>query len=330
MTRQRGTVFAIVACASFLLQIKWLEGKQCTASIPTLNNVAQCPNTAEAWLNAASRKRCDAIAETQTCVSDPAKFVYHCLVNQWLNGTVEVCAPNWILTGYCGYYDTVIGKIVNDVKKDCTLFNEPCPTRYNSSEAYKYQECYRVTKNRNGCGIERDCKSSEESYLKWMIVAFLLAVVFLVACIITCWKSKKYKYEVRENSHNGIQYQREEEVTINNGTPNGPDHVDRVEAFCQDPEISDGLGELLIGREIDYHGNLPRQTCGSGSSSVIHSDLLDTATSDALDTDKEDRSLSTSLPGVQETRNTRRKRRRKKKNKHHIDDFRVKGSGKTK
>lgn len=70
----------------------------CNESLPTVQKVTHCPrNPAELQL-AVERKRCDALANIQTCV-DPKKFVYHCLVNQQNDGFVEVCAPEWILAG---------------------------------------------------------------------------------------------------------------------------------------------------------------------------------------------------------------------------------------
>ena len=44
----------------------------------------------------------------------------------------------FLLEGYCGFYDTTNGRIYNDVRKDCTQFDEsPCPKRFNSSDIYK-------------------------------------------------------------------------------------------------------------------------------------------------------------------------------------------------
>lgn len=70
----------------------------CPASIPTLVEVPRCPRDKSEWDQAASRKQCHKIAAIQKC-TDPEKFVYHCLLNEWTNGTVEICAPTWFLSG---------------------------------------------------------------------------------------------------------------------------------------------------------------------------------------------------------------------------------------
>lgn len=70
----------------------------CNESLPTVQKVTHCPRNFTELQLAVKRKRCDALANIQTCV-DPKKFVYHCLVNQQTDGFVEVCAPEWILAG---------------------------------------------------------------------------------------------------------------------------------------------------------------------------------------------------------------------------------------
>lgn len=57
-----------------------------------------CPTTKQEWETAAKRKNCDKIATQQTC-SDPEKFVYHCVINGFQNETLEVCAPQKLVTG---------------------------------------------------------------------------------------------------------------------------------------------------------------------------------------------------------------------------------------
>lgn len=68
-------------------------------SLPTIQQVTHCPKNEDELQIAVQRKRCDVLANTQTCVPDPNEFVYHCLLNQHADVFVEVCAPKWHLAG---------------------------------------------------------------------------------------------------------------------------------------------------------------------------------------------------------------------------------------
>lgn len=57
-----------------------------------------CPTTKQEWETAAQRKNCNKTAAQQTC-SDAKKFVYHCVINVFQNETIEVCAPQKLITG---------------------------------------------------------------------------------------------------------------------------------------------------------------------------------------------------------------------------------------
>ncbi|XP_061195600.1 uncharacterized protein LOC133203828 [Saccostrea echinata] len=326
-------LLALASAILFTLKYKTCFAKQCIESFPTIKGVKQCPMTEEAWLHAAKRKRCDALANIQTCVPEPDRFVYHCLVNQWGNGTVEVCAPIWILTGYCGYYDTVIGKIVNDVQKDCTTDVNSCPLRYNSSESFKYPRCYDVKKSKeNTLG---DCKSSTESQNEWMIIAIILAICSCIIIAVICWWSRRTtgKFELRnhqrgQNSHGQAQVNGEEALPLNNETSDACGAVSTKEDALDEKRTSGNITSIEVyGREFVYQATPSKHVYSSGSSNYINSDLLDTATSDGMETDKGENALSESYPRMPDTFSTKKRRRRRKKNKHHIDDFRVKGKG---
>ena len=51
--------------------------------------VDRCPKTEEEWKKAGERKNCSRYAHHCT---DPEKLLYHCVVNPYLNETLEVCA----------------------------------------------------------------------------------------------------------------------------------------------------------------------------------------------------------------------------------------------
>ncbi|XP_061169231.1 uncharacterized protein LOC133178544 [Saccostrea echinata] len=88
------------------------------------------------WREAAEMKNCSHYEHA--C---KGKLSYHCVINPWQNATVEVCAPETqINAGYCAEYNRRGGKIQEFYKKSC----ENCVNEYISTEAYKYQECYRA------------------------------------------------------------------------------------------------------------------------------------------------------------------------------------------
>lgn len=51
--------------------------------------VDDCPVSEEEWRKAATRKNCSAYASQ---CDKPDRFVYHCVINTFVNETLEVCA----------------------------------------------------------------------------------------------------------------------------------------------------------------------------------------------------------------------------------------------
>lgn len=62
----------------------------CPASHGTVKYVEGCPKTSTEWHERSKQKKCADI--NQPC-TERQKFRYHCLINEFLNATVEVCAP---------------------------------------------------------------------------------------------------------------------------------------------------------------------------------------------------------------------------------------------
>ncbi|XP_061167904.1 uncharacterized protein LOC133176858 [Saccostrea echinata] len=105
----------------------------------TVEYVDHCPGTKEEWMHAAVRKNCSNIK--QDCVKSE-QFQYHCVINSFINATMEVCAPTWFCIGFCAEYNLQGERIQDNIDAPCTTFSNPCPQRYLSSEAYLYKECY--------------------------------------------------------------------------------------------------------------------------------------------------------------------------------------------
>ncbi|XP_062574685.1 uncharacterized protein LOC134236525 [Saccostrea cucullata] len=136
-TRLLRCLFAI-ALIQFVFGLN--EGKY-PESLPTVNEVPDCPRNKEDWQVAAEGKHSDQIKNI-----DNTPFVYHCLINAWANATIEVCAPTWYISGYCAMYSIPDARVIDNEKYDCTKYTPPCPTRYLSSEAYKYSVCYEIVR----------------------------------------------------------------------------------------------------------------------------------------------------------------------------------------
>lgn len=117
----------------------------CKESAMTVRYVQRCPVDSKSWEKAAKSMNCESIEHNcmQTLTSKGRHlFQYHCVINAWMNASIEVCAPNRTIFGYCTEYN-VIGRVIQEnYNADCTTHDLPCPLIYNSAEAYKYQTCY--------------------------------------------------------------------------------------------------------------------------------------------------------------------------------------------
>lgn len=55
----------------------------------TVRVVNDCPDSEESWRDAAERKNCSAYANY---CDEPERLLYHCVINEYVNQTLEVCA----------------------------------------------------------------------------------------------------------------------------------------------------------------------------------------------------------------------------------------------
>ncbi|XP_062599159.1 uncharacterized protein LOC134260618 [Saccostrea cucullata] len=108
----------------------------CNDSLATVEP-KQCPRNKAERDVAAAKKNCGSLKNT--CRS----FEYHCVINEWMNGTIDVCAPSMIIQkGKCAEFSTGFKSIRINFLTDCKKYDPPCPESYNSTEAYKYDGCY--------------------------------------------------------------------------------------------------------------------------------------------------------------------------------------------
>lgn len=117
----------------------------CEVTKSTIQIVDNCPDSEEKWREAAARKNCSAYANQ---CSEPNKFVYHCVINEYVTETLEVCAySRFIFSGKCTGYSISGNVIQQNSRTNCAVFKyNSCPGYYNSYEAYKYPDCYKLTR----------------------------------------------------------------------------------------------------------------------------------------------------------------------------------------
>lgn len=138
-----------MCCLSVLLFVLFcvikmcICAKSCPQSLMTKQYVPYCPQTKAAWDEAAVRKNCSAVK--QSCTS-PDNFVYHCLVNSYQNKLIEVCGVRTPITfPVCAEYNEGGNLVQENHFTDCSGYSPPCPSRYQSTDAYKYPDCYIIT-----------------------------------------------------------------------------------------------------------------------------------------------------------------------------------------
>ena len=78
------------------MQLIYGESFSCSESIKTIVPVSSCPGNEEEWRKAAKQKNCSAYASK---CDDPDKLMYHCVVNEYVNETLEVCAIQQNIVG---------------------------------------------------------------------------------------------------------------------------------------------------------------------------------------------------------------------------------------
>lgn len=130
------------------------------ASCPLANKTAEvvssCPQTDEEWEKAAKRKNCENI--THPCHT----YIYHCVINAWMNATIEVCAPSRFIIGKeCTEFSFGGNRIQGNYNAKC----QQCPVTYNSSTAFKYRECYEYVKIPKEIPVSKPPKTTEASIL---------------------------------------------------------------------------------------------------------------------------------------------------------------------
>ncbi|XP_056016932.1 uncharacterized protein LOC130053600 [Ostrea edulis] len=129
-----------------LINLIDVVGRSCPASLDTKVYVSSCPTNKMDWDDAARKKNCSAVQ--QDCTA-PANFQYHCLANSFQTKLIEICGiPIDITFPVCAEYNEGGNLVQENHFTDCSGYNPPCPSRYPSTESYKYVECFNVTQQK--------------------------------------------------------------------------------------------------------------------------------------------------------------------------------------
>nr|XP_022290603.1 uncharacterized protein LOC111102236 [Crassostrea virginica] len=171
----------------------------CPISIKTVHKVSSCPKTEGEWRDAAARKNCSQYASQ---CHEPDKLVYHCVLNPYINETLEVCAyPVKIVKGFCAEYSSIGNRIQTNHNAQCPT----CPSGgYQSNYSFMYLECYDLVKTppTNNGPNTTDFTTTDSSYndgkeddnsgsmlrLNRGLLSFLCQQVFAIIFVVTLCK----------------------------------------------------------------------------------------------------------------------------------------------
>ncbi|XP_078326915.1 uncharacterized protein LOC144617531 [Crassostrea virginica] len=174
--------------------------RDCSWSRKTVMPVDSCPMNKTTLEKRIREKGCEKYASRQNC-TEPSKFLYHCAINEYGNATVEVCAPLYIINGFCAEYNIVGARIQPHYKLRCSDVSPPCAARYNSTDAYLYEGCFANVKNKGlttfspnystptseTTSTVAQMTASENTRIEFQTVVFIVylvvAAIFVIAVI---------------------------------------------------------------------------------------------------------------------------------------------------
>lgn len=124
-----------------------VDSRYCSWSKQTADRVTSCPKTMVEKAEREQHKNCSSLAFIQNC-TDAINFRYHCVINEFENALIEVCAPEYYIHGFCTEYNVYGAVIQPHYHLKCDTVDPPCANRYISTDAYlckqKFIVQYRV------------------------------------------------------------------------------------------------------------------------------------------------------------------------------------------
>lgn len=229
-----GAIYILFAIYITAMPIKTTEGAgsdSCPVSNTTVEIVKKCPETEKDWNDAAARKNCFQYADQ---CDQPDKLLYHCVINPYVNQTLEVCAyVQNILWGYCAEYNILGNLIQANYKTNCLIFNQnPCPEFYRSKDAFLYPGCFELVKNStasssvstvssttfslditgrdttppNGDRTTNDDNTEGKTTLKIALtMGILVSLLIVFIIIVLVWKRKKKNFCGKKSTKNNAK-----------------------------------------------------------------------------------------------------------------------------
>ncbi|XP_056015868.1 uncharacterized protein LOC125674584 [Ostrea edulis] len=146
------------------------------------------------------------------------------------------------MNGYCAAYDTDEQRLVNYIDEDCTEFEEnACPTRYLSTDIFKYTGCYNLIESRSRLDVR--CRSSDNSdilsslspvHVILSIIIGILATLLAIQSVFTYKLRRKYQHAGENKNVN------------NNKNPTDPEiPVDEDSSHYHEEYIDESTGKTL-------------------------------------------------------------------------------------
>lgn len=174
--------------------------KYCQEAVKSMKKVDICPTSKEEWDKAESKKNCSVIAAMQNCTNTES-FLYYCVIDRFRKETLELCAPKTIIRGHCPEFDYFSGIICRQESAECNRFPPKCDNMYNSSNAYKSFDCYKLVCDSEYSNIPSKETTSDKTKFTVPVIATLACLTFVSFLTSTalCIKRRHYK-PIQEDS----------------------------------------------------------------------------------------------------------------------------------
>lgn len=179
-----------------LMQFCTGENKYCKEAVKSAQSVRFCPTSRLEWDSAAKKKNCSKIATSQNCTIAKETFIYHCVINEYRNETLEVCAVKRLIIGYCTEFN-VYGGVIQSHTSPCNISGFPkCDQVYYSSDAFKYAGCYELVMKEQvlpSTTVLPEQEKKENHILPAILITFAVVFCAGIAFIFSIFLFRKLK-----------------------------------------------------------------------------------------------------------------------------------------
>lgn len=194
------------------------EERNCQDAVFGINIVKSCPTSIEEWHRSASNKNCTKFADRKNCTNITKRLEYHCLINAFKNETLEVCASARVIFGYCTEFNVGGGVIQRHLTAKCNNVFPKCDKLYNSMDAYKYPDCYKLVYKARASittvlppGTKTSYKA--EKFARDRKNPFIAALILIILISLIVASSGIIK-KVKENTGKGQKNYKKKEVQL--------------------------------------------------------------------------------------------------------------------